>query len=293
MGRTLPRHPVYIPSRGRYEGCVTARLLMKHEVPFFLVVEPQEEEAYFKHLGHDNVLVLPWSNLGKGGLIAVRNWIKGHATEAGHARHWQLDDNMRMFHRMFRGKRVPIQPGVALRIVEDFTDRYENIAISGMSYTCFVVPGNPLPPFYLNTKIYSCSLILNSLPNKWRQEFNDDTDICLQVLADGWCTVGFNALMTEKGTTMTRKGGNTTIYQGDGRLEMARSLERVWPGVVSTKRRYKRPQHVVRNSWRKFDTKLIRRTDIDWDAIEAHDYGLKLKQVKPVIKSPEVRELLE
>ena len=59
--------------------------------------------------------------------------------------------------------------------------------------------------------------------------------------------------------TMTMKGGNMAqLYQGDGRLTMARSLERMWPGVVSINRRFGRPQHVVKNSWRNFDTSLIR-----------------------------------
>jgi hypothetical protein len=77
----------------------------------------------------------------------------------------------------------------------------------------------------------------------------------LQVLADGWCTLLMNAFMVKKMTTMTMHGGNTDdFYQGDGRLRMSRSLERLWPGVVETKRRYGRPQHVI--NWRKFRTEL-------------------------------------
>ena len=90
------------------------------------------------------------------------------------------------------------------------------------------------------------------------------------------------------------KGGNTDIlYKGDGRLKMARSLERVWPGVVSVDRRFNRPQHVVKDSWKKFDTPLIRRKDIDWDKLEPNNYGLKLKQVLPTVKSKELQKLLQ
>ena len=75
------------------------------------------------------------------------------------------------------------------------------------------------------------------------------------------------------------KGGNSAqLYQGDGRTTMARSLERVWPGVVTTDRRFGRPQHVVADSWRKFDTQLIRKPDLDLDSFDkVDDYGLKLK----------------
>ena len=75
------------------------------------------------------------------------------------------------------------------------------------------------------------------------------------------------------------KGGNSAqLYQGDGRTTMARSLERVWPGVVTTNRRYGRPQHVVADSWKKFDTQLIRKPDLDLDSLPLVDnYGLTLQ----------------
>ena len=95
---------------------------------------------------------------------------------------------------------------------------------------------------------------------------------------------------------MTMKGGNMAqLYQGDGRLTMARSLERVWPGVVSTNRRFGRPQHVVKNSWRNFDTPLIRRTDIDWDSIpKSNEFGMSLKQKRePKSGANKIKHLLK
>jgi hypothetical protein len=105
--------------------------------------------------------------------------------------------------------------GASLKVIEDFTERYTNIAISGMNYTTFVgLSANntksKMPPFYLNTHVYSCILILNELPHRWRGRYNEDTDLCLQVLSDKWCTVAFNAISQHKAAmTMTMKGGNT------------------------------------------------------------------------------------
>ncbi|MCP4897338.1 MAG: hypothetical protein GY906_10240 [bacterium] len=146
-------------------------------------------------------------------------------------------------------------------------------------------------PFVLNCHVYSCSLILNSLPNEWRGQYNEDTDYCLQVLADGWCTVLLNAFMVDKMPTMTMTGGNTEeLYQySDGRLKMSRSLERKWPGVVTTKRRFQRPQHVVRNAWKDFDTQLIPVGEIDRTP---DNYGLELKAVRPV-RSESLRKLID
>lgn len=289
----LPQYPVYIPSKGRADQCLTAKCLVKDGMLFHLVVEEQEHDQYAARFGEQNLLVLPFSN--QGSVIPARNWIKEHATEAGYNRHWQLDDNIVHISRRWKAKRFYCDAGIALKVVEDFTERYKNIAISGLNYMMFAPDRKKQSPFVLNCHVYSCCLILNSLPNKWRGQYNEDTDMCLQVLSEGWCTVLFNVFLIQKKWTMIMKGGNTDeLYQDDGRVKMARSLERYWPGVVETKRRFQRPQHVVNNSWKKFDTPLIRRKDIDWDNLPAvNEYGMKLKQVAPEIKSETLRELVQ
>jgi len=286
----LPRYPIYIPSKGRADKCLTAKFLVKDRVQFKLVVEPQEADAYAKRFGAENVLVLPFSNLGLGS-IPARNWIKDHSTAAGDLRHWQFDDNISGIWRKWRGYRLYCEAGPALAASEDFVDRYENIAIAGLNYVMFAMEGEK--PFVLNAHVYSATLALNSLPNRWRGRYNEDTDICLQVLADGWCTVQINAFLIQKIGTMKMKGGNTdSLYQGDGRLKMARALERVWPGVVETKRRFKRPQYVVKFAWRHFDTPLKLKPEFVGKTFAANEYGMSLVQEKPTIKSETIRRLL-
>lgn len=288
---TKPRYPIYVISKGRYEKCLTANFLIEDGVEFNLVVEPQEQAEYVKRYGQERVLVLPFSNLGLGS-IPARNWCWEHSKKNGHFRHWILDDNINMMRRLHKGKRIRCNAGPAFCATEDFTDRYENIGIAGMNYTFFAI--NKMPPFYLNVHVYSTLLIRNDLEYRWRGRYNEDTDLCLQVLSGGWCTVLMNAFLIEKMATMKMKGGNTDVlYKGDGRLKMARSLERVWPGVVYVDRRFNRPQHVVKDSWKKFDTPLIRRKDINWDELEPNNYGLKLKQVLPTVKSKELQKLLQ
>jgi hypothetical protein len=288
--KVKPKYPIYVPSYQRHQNCLTAKFLIKDKTPFHLVVQPQEEAAYRKALPQcESVLVLPKSVKG---LIATRNWCKTHSIQNGDERHWQVDDNSRQCRRIYKGKKIPVNSNIAFRAVEDFTDRYENIAISGMNYTMFSYPH--LPPIAVNNHVYSCSLINNSIPHKWRLVYNDDTDLCLQVLADGWCTVLVNAFTIEKMRTMTMKGGNTNdLYEGDGRLEMSRSLERMWPHIVTTDRRFQRPQHVIRDQWKGFRTRLIRKKDIDFSKFDKVDeYGMELKQMKQV-KSDKLKAMIQ
>ena len=286
-----PRYPVYVISKGRYDNPLTAKFLEQDKVPYKIVVEPEEAEAYGKACGEKNILILPFSNLGQGS-IPARNWVWEHAKQSGADRHWILDDNIRGIKRWYTGMRIKCDSGPAFAVVEDFTDRYENIAISGMNYTMFAYTKKP--PFHLNQHVYSCILLRNDLPHRWRGLYNEDADLCLQVLADNWCTVLVNVFVAEKMQTMQMKGGNTDkLYREDGRTTMARSLEREWPYVVSTRRRWGRSQHVIKDQWKRFDTPLIRRKDIDWDALGTNEYGLTLTQVAETVRADDVRNLLE
>lgn len=283
------RYPVYVISKGRHDCCLTARFLLRDKTPFRLVVEPQEYDLYAKEFSRDLILTLPFSNLGLGS-IPARNWVWEHSKSEGHGRHWILDDNIYWISHMWKARRIQCNASIAFSTSEDFVDRYENVAIAGLNYEMFVIPRTGVnQPFVRNVHVYSCLLIKNDVPYRWRGRYNEDTDICLQVLSGGWCTVLINAFLIKKVQTMTMKGGNmSTLYQGDGRLRMARSLERVWPGVVETKRRFQRPQHVIKGAWKYFDTPLKLKQDAD---LTPKDYGIELRQVKPV-KSHELRKLL-
>ena len=284
-----PKYPVYVISKGRFKGNLTAKFLIEDKVDFHLVVEPQEAEEYKSRYGKHRVLVLPFSNLGKGS-IPARNWVWEHSIKAGAKRHWILDDNIAMIRRLHHQKRIRCNANNALRACEDFTDRYENIGIAGLNYTFFAV--NKLSPFVLNVHVYSTLLIKNDLPYRWRGKYNEDTDLCLQVLSGKWCTILINAFLIDKAATMTVKGGNfTELYKGDGRLNMANSLKRLWPKVVDVHRRFGRPQHKIKKQWAYFDTPLIKKKDIEISK-EPNNYGLKLKAMDQV-KSKELQKLVQ
>jgi hypothetical protein len=281
-----PRYPVYVISKGRPDTCLTARFLLRDRVPFSLVVEAPEADRYAEHYGRERLLVLPFADLGLGS-IPARNWVWEHALAAGAARHWILDDNIRYVRRSYHGRRIPCDSGPAFAAVEDFTERYENVAVAGLNYQMFGYRG--VPPFTRNTHVYSCLLIDNALPFRWRGRYNEDTDLCLQVLASGLCTVLVNVFLIHKMPSMKMRGGNTDeLYAGDGRLRMARSLERLWPGVVTVSRRYGRPQHVV--DWHKFDTPLRLRADVDLSTLAPNEYGMTLATVRETV-SPGLQEV--
>jgi hypothetical protein len=240
-----PSYPVYIISKGRWESRQTVRALDRIGVPFRIVVEPQEFDQYAAVIDPAHILTLPFSNLGQGS-IPARNWVWEHALQSGAARHWILDDNISNFFRLNENLKVPVSSGTIFKAAEDFVDRYSNVALSGFHYFMFASRKSKNPPFTLNTRVYSCILIQNDIPYRWRGRYNEDTDLSLRALKDGWVTVLFMAFLARKTPTLTMKGGNTDeLYQGDGRLLMAQSLQRQHPDVTEIKQRWGRWQHVV------------------------------------------------
>lgn len=252
---------------------MTARALDRMRVPFRIVVEPQEFESYASVIDPMKILQLPFGNLGQGS-IPARNWIWEHSINEGSKRHWIMDDNISMFRRKNAAERVRVEDGTILKASEDFVERYTNVALAGLQYDFFVGP-NIRIPFLANTRIYSCILILNSLPFRWRGRYNEDTDLSLRVLKAGWCTILFNCFQQKKTQTMVCRGGNTDeLYKGDGRLKMAQSLENQHPDVVKITYKWHRWQHSV--DYRPFKkNKLIRRSDIEISA-NPNEYGMKL-----------------
>ena len=292
--KLMPRYPVYIPSKGRAKDLKTAAMFDSAGVPYRVVVEPSQVTAYADWENRGMLLVLPEDSKG---LVYARNWIKDHSISEGHERHWQFDDDVWWISRIYKGYRLQMDAGIALAASEDFVERYENVALASLNSESFL-PCNgtsqyKFTPFTVNTRCYTIFLMLNSLPNRWRFRYNEDTDMTLQVLADGWCTILFNAFMIKTEGTANNStgkpegGGQAEVYAGDGRLKMARDLERVWPGVVRTVRRFSRPQHQVIGHWTKFDTPLKLKEGIDLEGMEANEYGMKLTAVT----EPQAREM--
>lgn len=272
-----PEFPVYIVSKGRGDRQLTARSLDRMGVPYSVVIEPQERESYLATIGPSRLLMLPFSNLGQGS-IPARNWIWDHAIARGFSRHWILDDNIEAFNRLNRNHKTVVESGAIFRAAEDFVERYENVALAGFNYYSFCKTTERVPPYYLNTRVYSCILVRNDIPYRWRGRYNEDTDLSIRVLKDGWCTVLFNAFLAGKVCTMRMKGGNTDeLYAGDGRRLMAESLATQHPDVAKVVWRFKRWHHHV--DYRPFRRNaLIRRAD--YRATNSVDnYGMVLKEV--------------
>lgn len=275
-----PKYPIYIISKGRADTRMTSKALEFMKVPYRIVIEPHEYDKYAAVINPKKIIVLPFSNLGLGG-IPARNFVWEHSIKEGHERHWILDDNIKGFIRFNKNKKHFVDSGVTFKCIEDFVDRYENIKMAGMNYMYFAPAIKKANPYTLNTRIYSCILLSNDIKHRWRGRYNEDTDLSLRILKDGYCTVLFKAFLCDKASTGVVAGGNTTeLYKEttNNRLEFAQSLVDQHPDVAKVVWRYKRWHHEV--DYRRFEkNKLIKKPGINIPDL-VNNYGMELTEIK-------------
>jgi len=239
-----PNFEFFIISKGR-PNCITARALTRMGLDFRIIVEKEDFNAYFENWG-SHVHIGDFDTTTKSS-IPVRNYV--HDIAIGD-RYWLLDDNIEDFNILNNNKKYVSRTGVMFRAWEDFVDRFKNVGMSGFNYYSFAKSTEPVKPFQINTRIYSCTLMqknLEGVGSLWRGRYNEDTDLSLRILKAGYCTIMSNQFLAGKVTTQRCKGGNTdAVYvDGDNRLKFAESLRDQHPDVVKVVKRFGRWHHHV------------------------------------------------
>jgi hypothetical protein len=284
-----PDFPLYIVSKGRADSRLTVKTLEKIGVPYTIVIEDQEYNDYAAVIDKKNILILDkryqrdydtFDNFGdtkSKGPGPARNFVWDCSIKNGHTWHWVMDDNINGFFRLNRNLKVPIGDGTIFKCMEEFVLRYKNVAMAGPNYFMFAPRKKKQPPYKTNTRIYSCNLIRNDIPFRWRGRYNEDTDLSLRILKKKWCTVLFNAFLQHKTTTQVLAGGNTeAFYDKEGTLAKSQMQVDMHPDISRLAMRFGRVHHYV--DYRQFQaTKLVRRNGLDIKK-EINNYGMILKQ---------------
>jgi hypothetical protein len=293
--RTSEPAPFYIVSRGRAHRQITSRALDTLGIPHYVVVEADERDAYQDaRYPRATILTLephfqrtydPCDDLGRAKSLGpgpARNFAWEHARAIHSATwHWVLDDNISAFYRLHENRKIRMGDGTGFVVMQDFCDRYVNLAIAGPNYEQFCRRRQAVPPFIPNTRIYSCLLIRTNLPFRWQGRYNEDTDLSLRALKAGLPTVQFNCFLQKKLPTQTVPGGNTdAFYRHEGTGPKTDMLVQLHPDMARRTWKYRRIHHDV--NYRRFfrHIPLIFREDLP-RARGIDNYGLHLVPATP------------
>lgn len=307
MKRNKAQFPVYIVSKGRADSRYTSKTLERMRQPYRVIIEPQDYAAYAAVIDPEKLLLLPeryqaeypvmddYGRTQSTGPGPARNFAWDHALEQGAPWHWVMDDNIEHFFRLTGNRKHQIRSGVCFRVMEDFCLRYENVAMGGPTYEHLAPAYRKWPPFFPNTRIYSCNLIRNDTPYRWRGRYNEDTDLSLRMLKDGWCTVLFYVFLQGKIPSQVLTGGNTAefyndsgdrdvkagqMYDSTGTVAKSEMIAALHPDVAKVVWRYGRVHHAV--EYKHFLRNTFRlKPAVSLSHLPPNEYGITLQKAPP------------
>ena len=283
-----PKFPIYIVSKGRWERNPTRKSLEEMQVPYKMIVEEPQYDDYAKYTDEDKLLILPekykkeydtfWKDEDqRTGPGPARNFAWDHSISEGYQWHWVMDDNIDSFDRLNNNRKVKCASGTIFHVCEQYVLRYTNVGQAGLNYTYFCPAYDSRPAIKFNTRVYSCMLIRNDVPFRWRGRYNEDTDLSLRILKSGMCIIQFNAFLQGKRATQTMRGGNSEeFYEKEGTKNKSQMLVDMHPDVSKMSYRWNRWHHYV--NYKPFEVNKPKlREDIHIQE-EANEYGMILRE---------------
>ena len=237
----INQYPIFVISYNRAKNHTTAKWLAKYEVAHYMVVHKEQLDEYEKYqtpemkkyttfLVFDDSYKLKYEtcddiphriqNAGSG---AERNFAWDYSIKIGAKAHWLMDDNMSFMHI------IGISPrGIFVRRrcekkdfqekwhrAEHFFNKYENLLMMELAQNDFYINQRELT-YALNTRCFSCNLIWNDMPLRWRGRYNEDVILSTDIMVSGYCIASYVAgVRKAKQSTRNAVGGNHATKTGD------------------------------------------------------------------------------
>lgn len=238
----INKYPIFIISYKRPKTHKTAKKLAEFGVSHYLVLHTDQQEEYLKYFTlemkkYTNIITfdpnyklkyetcdnIPHSvkNAGSG---AERNFAWDYSKNVLKANaHWLMDDNMYFYYIASKKNNIYIRkPATKENFMtlfikgEKFFDKYENLLMIELKNKSFLVQLQKFS-YSLNTRCFSCNLIYNSLPIRWRGRYNEDVILSYDIMKSGYCIASYHGgILKEKGSTREAiGGGNHAISKND------------------------------------------------------------------------------
>lgn len=246
-------YPIYIPSKGRATSITTAGLLQNANVPFKILVEPQDYDSYRQRFKEDELLAMDKNN---GGIDYARNFVKAHSTALGAKYHWQFDDDIQSFKFRIDGKNRNTSPAHVINLVETVTNLYTNIGAAAPMYDTYAFAASS--PIRLNKMVASAMLFNNEGNQTFRPMIIDDIDMTMQYLDAGLCTLLFSTALVSLPTTPNDAGGmGAEARVGNTMRIRCENLVKQWGDVFKVITKNNAPRIAPSRVWSTFEQQPI------------------------------------
>jgi len=246
--------PVFIPSKGRAGQSGTWDKLTECKIPYTVVVEPQDYDAYCRHHPPSSVVCLPSDNRG---VHFARNYIL-EALAPLEGWYWCIDDDVQVFYGVrvvaHEGGREPSQivEEIDILTMMDLANPRDALLVQpdtcliGIEYECFLRQLKPhLNPYMIDSYANVCVCLNKALlprkgvsqePLRYRWPIREDYDMCLQIIAGGKHVFRYRCVGFRAPQMGTKPGGMTAFYHTKKDLirECNRKMIEEWGEDVCT-----------------------------------------------------------
>ncbi len=252
------KYPIFVTSKGRARQAPVLGILRACKLPYFLVVEPQDLDAYRQDYPEASFFVLPENDQG---LAYARQKVLDYCRAESIPWFWLLDDNIKQFMYVKDRVKIPVTANVVFAGIERLVEQYVNVAMASPDYQQFAVFAES--EYTANTRTY-CAVLINAQTGlNYRPgvlDMKSDVDWCLQHLAAGWNTLLVHSYAMDKPTMgLTRVGGQADNYRKGRDSMYAHRVHRLWPNVTELVQKKRGTD--VKVNWRAFTTPLLKREE--------------------------------
>lgn len=302
----INQYPIFIISYNRAKNHTTAKELAKYGIKHFMVVHKEQIAEYKKYMTaemqkyttflefdenykykYETCDNIPHTikNAGSG---AERNFAWDYSIKIGANAHWLLDDNMTFYEIIGKSKKGVYKRKRCTKKgfinnwhkAEHFFNKYENLLMLELKQKDFTI--NLFTKTYsLNTRCFSCNLIYNNMPLRWRGRYNEDVILSTDIMYAGYCIASYHGgVLKSKQSTRSAIGGNHKIKEGDtnslyadgfdyrnSSIDKTNLLLKVYPKYYKKVIKYGRVHH----EYNRKTLKEIASTSL----IQAKEYGRK------------------
>lgn len=238
----INEYPIFVISYNRAKNHITSRKLADFGVHHYLILHKEQIQEYKKHfssqmerythilefddsykLKYETCDNIPHSvkNAGSG---AERNFAWDYSIKLGAKAHWLMDDNMNFRYIAGINKENNsyvrrVCTGEKFRELfhkaEIFFNKYENLLMIELAQNDFTIGINK-KCYRLNTRCFSCNLISNIMPIRWRGRYNEDVILSFDIMTAGYCIASYiGGVLKAKESTRCARGGNHATNELD------------------------------------------------------------------------------
>lgn len=229
--------PIYIPSRYRSQHATTPKLLEKYNIPYHLVIHPDELDDY--KISFPRANLIPTKE--QKSIAHVRQFILKHSSQKYKNWCWIMDDDItNVYYMTSKLNKTNIKKWVSdiETIIKNIKPQKYNICQIGFQHTTFNIRGSPI---VINTNIGAIHLIyipdIIKLNIKYTTTMTalEDTDFIIQILEKGYNNLKLKNFVfyTLPSGKKNKLGGLHNVYQNNGKEIGIKQFQKKYPQLIT------------------------------------------------------------